>query len=118
VEKAKLPADAIAIVQQLLIWLPDDARLLWLLGELYNASGDIDSALTVFNECVDARGFGAAKLRQHRVALKEAVAARPTADSAWLPTNSRLWIAAGLAAPVIVGLVCLQYRQFARSRKR
>jgi hypothetical protein len=41
-EKAKLdkqPRDALAIVQQLLVWLPDDLRLYWLLGEMYNAQG-------------------------------------------------------------------------------
>jgi hypothetical protein len=48
-EKAKLdavrkfPSDPgpIDIVQQLLIWLPDDQRLFWLLGELYNAAADL-----------------------------------------------------------------------------
>ena len=37
-EKAKLPGDAVEIVQQLLIWMPTDQRLLWLLGEVSNAS--------------------------------------------------------------------------------
>ena len=32
-ERAKLPPDAIAIVQQLLLWYPTDSRLYWLLGE-------------------------------------------------------------------------------------
>jgi hypothetical protein len=36
-ESAKLPVRALAIVQQLLVWMPDDYRLYWLLGELYNA---------------------------------------------------------------------------------
>ncbi|MBM4069488.1 MAG: hypothetical protein FJ271_11140 [Planctomycetes bacterium] len=39
-ERAKLPANALAVVQQLLIWMPDDARLFWLLGELYNARAE------------------------------------------------------------------------------
>ncbi|MCI0641844.1 MAG: tetratricopeptide repeat protein [Gemmataceae bacterium] len=39
-EKAKLPRDALEIVQQLLIWLPEDLRLYWLLGEIYNAMAD------------------------------------------------------------------------------
>jgi hypothetical protein len=38
-EKAKLPAGALPIVQQLVVWMPDDLRLYWLLGELYNAQG-------------------------------------------------------------------------------
>jgi hypothetical protein len=49
-EKAKLPPDAIAVVQQLLIWMPQDLRLYWLLGELMNADGDVDSAEVVFSE--------------------------------------------------------------------
>jgi len=36
-EKAKLPRDAVEIVEQLLIWMPADQRLLWLLGETFNA---------------------------------------------------------------------------------
>ena len=49
-EKAKLPADAIEVVEQLLIWMPDDLRLFWLLGELLNAKGDVVSAQSVFKE--------------------------------------------------------------------
>jgi hypothetical protein len=36
-EKEKLPDYAIDIVQQLLYWMPHDDRLMWLLGEVYNA---------------------------------------------------------------------------------
>lgn len=39
-QRAKLPANALDIVQQLLIWMPDDPRLYWLLGELYNARAE------------------------------------------------------------------------------
>jgi hypothetical protein len=59
VEKAKLPADALEIVQQLLIWMPNDDRLMWLLGEVYNANATgadkvnrnnmLSSAYKVFN---------------------------------------------------------------------
>jgi tetratricopeptide (TPR) repeat protein len=49
-EKAKLPKDAVLIVQQLLIWMPDDNRLYWLLGELLNAQGDVEGATTVFSD--------------------------------------------------------------------
>src|SRR5262249_19206810 len=56
-EKAKLPADAVAVVQQLLLWFPEDTRLLWLLGELYNANGDLDSASVAFEECVWTRRY-------------------------------------------------------------
>lgn len=36
-EKEKLPDDAVEIVEQFLIWMPHDQRLLWLLGEVFNA---------------------------------------------------------------------------------
>jgi hypothetical protein len=39
-EWAKLPRtapNALSIVQQLVVWMPEDLRLYWLLGELYNA---------------------------------------------------------------------------------
>jgi tetratricopeptide (TPR) repeat protein len=49
-ENDKLPADAIEIVEQLLVWMPDDLRLFWLLGELLNAKGDVENATIVFNE--------------------------------------------------------------------
>jgi hypothetical protein len=37
-EKKKLPGDAIEIVEQLLVWMPNDLPLYWLLGEVFNAS--------------------------------------------------------------------------------
>jgi tetratricopeptide (TPR) repeat protein len=43
-EKSKLPPDAVEIVEQLLIWLPHDDRLFWLLGELLNARGEYVTA--------------------------------------------------------------------------
>lgn len=54
VEQEKLPADAIALVQQLLIWMPDDNRLYWLLGELHNARGEYLTAYRIFKEIGDA----------------------------------------------------------------
>src|SRR5439155_16809126 len=38
-ERAKLPADAVAVVQQLVLWAPWDTGLYWLLAELYVADG-------------------------------------------------------------------------------
>jgi tetratricopeptide (TPR) repeat protein len=49
-ELAKLPKDAIRVVEQLLIWLPDDMRIYRLLGELLNAHGDTESAKEIFGE--------------------------------------------------------------------
>jgi tetratricopeptide (TPR) repeat protein len=75
-EKAKLPKDAIDIVQQLLIWMPEDVRLYWLLGELYNAQGgtkNIHSARMIFDELAgwNGLGFRSAELAEHRQVLND-----------------------------------------------
>ncbi len=43
-EKKKLPAKAVAVAQQLALWLPGDPKLLWQLAELANAYGDTRNA--------------------------------------------------------------------------
>src|SRR5262249_46041088 len=43
-QRKKLPAGAVAVVQQLALWLPSDGRLLWQLAELANAHGDVRQA--------------------------------------------------------------------------
>jgi tetratricopeptide (TPR) repeat protein len=70
-QRSKLPPDAVAVVEQLLLWLPHDTRLYWLLGELLNADGQVVAAATVLDEVVN-RGYSARELRQHRVVLLEA----------------------------------------------
>ena len=79
-EQKKLPPDALAVVQQFVLWLPQDAQLYWLLGELYNAQGDINAARTIFNECVDARGFRPELLREHRRIVLDAAAVQTSTD--------------------------------------
>jgi hypothetical protein len=49
-EAAKLPQHAVEIVEQLLIWMPHDDRLFWLLGELFNARGEYGTALEIFDD--------------------------------------------------------------------
>jgi hypothetical protein len=61
-----LPDDAVAIVQQLALWLPADGRLLWQLGELANAHGDVRTAAAVLEGCVTEFAMGAADLRKRR----------------------------------------------------
>jgi tetratricopeptide (TPR) repeat protein len=66
-------AEAIAIVQQLLLALPDDARLHWLLGELANAQGDEKAAALAMHLAVDNFRHSARLLRQRRALLEEVV---------------------------------------------
>lgn len=112
-----LPADAVAVVQQLLLWLPDDTRLYWLLGELLNATGDPDAAAAIFNECLDARRFDAVKLRARRQAIRAFIAARPEPVAEWVPPTGRLWAVGGLSAVAAAVLLGLQLRQWVRPRR-
>jgi hypothetical protein len=73
-EQAKLPADAIAIAQQLLLWFPGDTRLYWLLAELYAASNNLRAAATLFERCSWSRQYGNRKvMMEHRTAVQSAV---------------------------------------------
>jgi len=68
-EKSKLPADALAIVQQMILWHPKDARLYWLLGELYNAQGEIGIAARLLDACSFNMGYSNPNLIRHRQIL-------------------------------------------------
>lgn len=80
-ERSKLPPDAVAIVQQLLLWMPSETRLYWLLAELYAAADELDTALTIFDECAWARQYGNRKvLMEHRAAVRAALQTRPRTE--------------------------------------
>jgi tetratricopeptide (TPR) repeat protein len=80
---AELPYDARDVVMQLVLWLPFDDRLYWLLGEIFNAHNEMTAAFRVFQELVEARrtdprslGSGASpELRRHYLVLRPAVQA-------------------------------------------
>ncbi len=74
VERKKLPPDAVARMQQLCLWLPHDGRLLWQLGELANAHGDVRAASDIFETCVGQFALGSRTLREHRLQVREAAA--------------------------------------------
>jgi hypothetical protein len=120
-EKAKLPANAVAVVQQLLLWMPEDTRLYWLLGELYNARGELEAADRVFEECVGPRRAGTPGLREHRRLVKEALAARtpPPAPPAedWRPSTIRLVVVGLIGGAIFAGLVCYQVVELLRRRQ-
>jgi hypothetical protein len=84
-ERAKLPADTVALLQQLSLWLPADGRLLWQVGELANAFGDVRTAAAILDSCVSELGMGDVELRRHRSVLRAAadqLAKQPPADNA------------------------------------
>jgi hypothetical protein len=129
-ERAKLPKEALAIVQQLLLWFPEDTRLLWLLGELYNGEGDVGSAFKLLDDCVFSRSYSDSDLRKHRQIIQEArpkrdqpVAESPSAatsesQSGWLPQTRQLILVGGLTSLVVGVLVYLQLRELRRRRTR
>ena len=132
IERDKLPPDALAIVQQLLIWLPDDVLLYWQMGELLNATGDVTSAATVFDDCVWRRRLDDPELRQHRQVVAEVAQAKsqepatepdnveespgPTAVSAWLPDRNKLWTVGSIFAIIVLVMIYFQIREFRRRR--
>ena len=86
-EKARLPGgdfrEALATVQELVLWFPLDIRLYWLLGELYAARGDVSGSISDFeaarrimDECVGSGHYSNRKtLMQHREAVTRAASA-------------------------------------------
>jgi len=71
-ERKKLPENAVAVVQQLALWLPADGRLLWQLGELANAAGDVRTAAAILDGCVTEFALGSADVRKHRQVYRAA----------------------------------------------
>jgi hypothetical protein len=70
-----LPSHAVAVAQQLALWLPADPRLLWLLAELANAHGDVRTAAAMMDGCVTQFNMNHPDLRRRRQM------ARATADA-------------------------------------
>jgi hypothetical protein len=112
-ERAKLPPDALATVQQLVLWFPYDTRLYWLLGELYAAEGDFRSAKKIMDECVDSLSYSNRKvLMQHRHAVsKAAEQAKPPDEDALFAdkpaeqphvafTMSTVWVYVGVVGAI------------------
>lgn len=76
--KGKLPADAVAVVQQLALWSPTDAGLLWLLAEVYAATGMLREADDAFDMCTWGAGLTGRKvLMDHRRLVKAEVEKLP-----------------------------------------
>ena len=139
-ERAKLPADAVAIVQQLLLWDPTDTALYWLLAELYAAEGRFRQAEIIFNECADGRRFAnRGVFMAHRAAVRDAKAAMPAApaevaidvppipaaappkatpaddpDPDYLPSRPKVIAVAAVFGVIALALIALQVRAVGR----
>ncbi len=96
-ERAKLPKDALEIVQQLLVWMPNDLRLKWQLAEVYNAQASggsskrkadyLRSASLIYEELWKDQ-YQPRELGERRRALREYVETHPDAGS--FPENINL----------------------------
>ncbi|MHB1424250.1 MAG: DUF3299 domain-containing protein [Gemmataceae bacterium] len=75
-QRERLPSDAIALVQQLALWLPADGFLLWQLAELAGSNGDVATAAAILDGCVTEFGMRANPLREHRRAYRAAAEER------------------------------------------
>jgi hypothetical protein len=65
-----LPVEyAVPVVTQLVLWLPFDDRLYWLLAELLNAQGEPDKALILMKDLSFGRRFNAPEFMEHRRVL-------------------------------------------------
>jgi tetratricopeptide (TPR) repeat protein len=130
-EKAKLPRNARQIVEQLLVWLPYDLRLQWLLGEILNAQGeaeDVKAARKIFDTLVSLDGMRAKELMARRQALNSrnepaATAVDPTidADQKDKPAATLDW--RGLVVAFVAGIIVAifthwQYREIQRRRQK
>ena len=134
---AELPPDAPRIVEQLLIWLPLDNRLYWLLGEVLNAQGKVTDAATVLDDLVAKRKYAPPGdlvhkhwrvLREVKSPVGEATtfeqaSSSPAPDSPaqsgasnWLP-NWRHILVGFLAGIIITVLVQMQWREYTRRRQ-
>lgn len=136
-EKAKLPADAVAVAQQLVLWNPTDTGLLWLLAEVYAATGRLREADDAFDMCTWGAGMtGQKALMEHRRSVKAAVEKLPPpGDDLVIPPlappdpvddggvfavvpRDKLLLFGGLFLAFAVGLLVLQVRAWRKRRGR
>lgn len=62
----KPSADALALAQQLCVWLPSDPRVLWQLAEVTHALGDVRTAANLLDGCVTELGLKSEDARERR----------------------------------------------------
>ena len=79
----RLPSDAEALLSQLILWMPNDDRLLWYYAEVLNAEGKTHDAWEVMDLLVNPTAFNRTypELRRHWRTLAEAGADAKPADN-------------------------------------
>ena len=144
VEAKKLPPDAVATVQQLLLWAPWDDRLLWSLAEVYFATGRIREAHSAYEMLASDAGrkFQGPRLLGPQVSRVAAEYAKLPPEEFALPSDIVIdttpdpkpelpprplmfglvdpvtfYFASGLFIAVLLLMVALQVRAILRRRK-
>ena len=127
------PGDAVSIVQQLLLWAPEDNRLYWLLAELYQKSGRPHQAKLIYDSLAsfDRQYANRAVMMDHRDASIKAAAATPLEEPEIAPPpDSRPWyeqlglslgqLIGGISAFAVLAaiLLYLQFRKILRRSRR
>ena len=140
-ERQALPIDAVAIVQQMVLWAPLDANLLWLLGAVHLANGQFAEAFDILEQGREPRKLTWPKFRAMHAGAEGAYAELPktTLDDTPLgppipepdpdpdpPPPRGLFavvapaqfaLVAGLFALAVLALVALQIRKLRRKRR-
>jgi tetratricopeptide (TPR) repeat protein len=95
---SEIPNDAGGLVEQLLLWMPFDARLQWMLGELLNANGDVSGAAAMMKLVVNMNSdptqakwdTGAPpELREHYRIVSDAAEARQKVSAALMAAGDQ-----------------------------
>ena len=106
----KFPPDALATVQQLVLWFPYDTRLYWLLAEVYAAKGEFAAAKKIMDECVDSGHYSNRKsLMQRRETVTQAAKAKGTTPDEPLLTAAAPAPAPAADVPFSFGAVWLYF---------
>jgi hypothetical protein len=124
-----LTSSSIAVVQQLCLWSPTDARLLWLLAELHLQAGHIREANELFQLLADGRKFnGPKQFQENRRKAMDEFAKLPKDVPVGDPGPENLglfdvakqpmfWPIVSGFVLIVVGLVILQFRSMAKKNR-
>ena len=141
-DKEQMPRDSVEAVEQLLIWMPNDERLLWLLAETFNASAmehqtkkgrsmAVLNANKIFQRLLNFETptkYGLKEITKRQAVLQDYMDANPV-DAIQLPVEepndvkmSRLqwWrtLAVAFALGLAIGMFALWQTQEMRRRRQ
>lgn len=134
--KTSLPEDAVAVVQQMLLWQPADTNLYWLLAELYAARNRLRTAAVIYDQVAWSRQYSNRRvMMDHRDAVKKAVdllppeaaegigdlLGTPPSDEdglAFLPSRQSVILVLAVFVPIAILLFILQFRAIRRRLAR